>query len=274
MIEVRASVSAPGSPRRANEDGCGSAGLYAWVIDGATGLGDEALLDAPSDAAWLTAVLHEALMAGAEAETRPLELLRSAANVATERFNAERRRAPRERYEVPTAAVMLARFGDVIEIVELGDCGLWIETDGVMYRVGGSDRQRQWENESARRLMGGGQGRTPEVTAYLRTVRNTANTPEGYPVFAPDHGSVRRARQHVYGARQGRALLITDGFEAAIDDYGLYDGAGLMAAVEGDVDGTLATIRAVEADDPDCTRYPRFKRSDDATALMLRFAAD
>ena len=31
----------------------------------------------------------------------------------------------------------------------------------------------------------------------------------------------------------------------------------------------MAALRAVEAQDPDCLRYPRFKPADDATAVML-----
>ena len=81
---------------------------------------------------------------------------------------------------------------------------------------------------------------------------------------------MRWARQHVVGAREGRALLVSDGFEAAIDDYALYDGAALMAAA-GDLEAVLAEVRAVENDDPDLTRFPRFKRSDDATAMLVHF---
>lgn len=271
MIEVLGAVSASGAPDRPNEDGYGTAGRFAWVIDGATGLGDEALLDAPSDAAWLTGVLHECLSAEAENAAAPLDLLRIAADVAMRRFEAERRRPPRERYEIPTAAIILARFGDTIEVVDMGDCGMFIEAGGGLSRVGGSDKQRQWEADSAQRLMSGGAGRTPEVTQYLRKVRNTANTGEGYGVFAPDHGCLRWARHHVLGAREGRALLLSDGFEAAIDDYALFDGPGLVEAAAHDPAAVLARVRAVEADDPHCTRYPRFKRSDDATALAISF---
>ncbi|WP_075221167.1 hypothetical protein [Acuticoccus yangtzensis] len=274
MIEVLDALSVSGSPKRANEDGYGTTGDYAWVIDGATGLGDEALLDAPSDAAWLTAALHEALMDGAAAADGPLSLMRHAAATAEARFVAERSRPPRERYEIPTAALMLVRFGEVVEVAEMGDCGLFVETDGTVTRFGGMDRQRQWEADSALRLMAGGKGRTPEVTAYLRTVRNTANTQNGYAVFAPDIGCMRYVRQHVLGARAGRALLVSDGFEAAIDDYSLHDGASLVDAAARDAVGVLAAIRAVEADDPHCMRYPRFKPSDDATALALSFTPD
>lgn len=273
MIEVLGALSAPGSPSRPNEDRFGTEGDFAWVIDGATGLGDEPLLDAPSDAAWLAASLHDHLCEGAGRATNPLDLLRGAALVAMRRFEAEQRRPPRERYEIPTAAIILARFGETIEIVDMGDCGIWIEADGALSRVGGTERQRQREKGSAQRLMGRGTGRTPEVVQYLRKVRNTANTGEGYCVFAPDHGCMRWARHHVLGAREGRALLLSDGYEAAIDDYGLHTGASLLDAACQDPGAVLARIRAVEEGDPDCVTHPRFKRSDDATALAIRFAA-
>ena len=71
----------------------------------------------------------------------------------------------------------------------------------------------------------------------------------------------------------GEALLVSDGYEAAVDDYGLFDGAGLIAAARREVRQPLDALRAVEAADPECRQYPRFKKSDDATALFVRFGA-
>ena len=266
-------VSQPGHPGRANEDGWGHEGCFAWVIDGATGLGDEPLTDSASDAAWLTGVVSEALTAHAQEARDPGALLDKAAAHAETRFLAERRRPPRERYEIPTCAILLARFDeDRVTTVDLGDCALFIEVAGAVHRVGGTEAGRAMEKASARRLMGGGQGRGPEAMAHLRAVRNRANTPEGYPILAPDAASTRRARRNVLPASGGRALLVTDGFEAAIEDYGLYTPESLMAAAD-DLEAVLAALRAVERADPDCTRFPRFKPSDDATALAISWRA-
>jgi hypothetical protein len=38
------------------------------------------------------------------------------------------------------------------------------------------------------------------------------------------------------------------------------------------VQQVLADLRAAEAGDPDCLRFPRFKPADDATAVMLSAA--
>ncbi len=68
-------------------------------------------------------------------------------------------------------------------------------------------------------------------------------------------------------------LLMTDGFSALVDAYAVYDAEGLFAAVEARGLAALGQeLRAVEAEDAACVRYPRFKRSDDATALWVRVA--
>jgi len=264
-------VSEPAGANRPNEDGWGVAGPFAWIIDGATGLGDTRLLDAPSDAAWLTAVLDAALREGAAAAGDPGFLLAEAAATAEARFEAERHRAPAERYEIPTAAVLLARFGDDgVTVVDLGDCGLYLAGDGRVRRIGGTESGRAAEQTSARRLMGSGSGRGPDVLSFLREVRNKANRPDGYAIFAPDAGCAYRARRNFLPLQEGLALFLTDGFEAAVEDYGLHSAQSLVASADrlGEV---VAAIRAAERDDPDCVRYPRFKPSDDATALSVRF---
>jgi hypothetical protein len=69
-------------------------------------------------------------------------------------------------------------------------------------------------------------------------------------------------------------LLMSDGFVAIADLYRLIDQdafPGLLA--EGGLAGIAAQLRAAEADDAACIRWPRFKQGDDATALWLRIAA-
>lgn len=266
-LAVVAAVSDPGSPGRANEDAWGTAGPFAWVIDGATGLGDERLLPGPSDAAWLAAALGAALADAAAAAPDPAALLHAAAVAVEARFVAERRRGPREQYEMPTAAVLVCRAdGDELDIAELGDCAALVRAAGHVARPGGTPAGRATERGAAARL--GAIGRTPEVMAYLRSVRNQANAPGGYAVFAPDAGCAVRARRHrIAGA--DAALLMTDGYLAAAADYGLYDAAALFDAAAADIGAPLARLRAVEMDDPDCRRFPRFKPSDDATAVFL-----
>lgn len=67
------------------------------------------------------------------------------------------------------------------------------------------------------------------------------------------------------------ALLASDGFLALATDYGRYDPDSLIAAAQGEgLEALLAELRAIEQGAPEGLSYPRFKTSDDATALLLR----
>ena len=68
-------------------------------------------------------------------------------------------------------------------------------------------------------------------------------------------------------------LLMSDGFSALIDTYAVLDEAALVRELnEQGLAALAARLRAIEADDAACDRFPRFKASDDATALWLRIA--
>lgn len=272
--------TAPGSPERANEDAFGHAEDVVWVIDGATGLGDAPLTDAPTDATWLARAADEAFAARVRAgEREPFALMNAAAADVAERFRRERLRAPEHRYEIPTAAVLIARFGaDAIEVAELGDTRLYVlGEDGALADVGGVEVGRDLERENAARLVKPGDTiRTPEVLAHLRSVRDLANTEGGYWVFAADPEPACRARRHrvPLGAGRARALLLTDGLDAIVANYGRLDPAGLaLAAAERGIARVVDEIRRIEREeDPDRIAYPRFKRSDDATGVLVEIA--
>src|SRR6266498_1592304 len=83
-------------------------------------------------------------------------------------------------------------------------------------------------------------------------------------------------RQHFTGSAAARALrraaVLTDGASRFIDLFGLGDWAELLDIVErhGPQD-LISQVRDAEALDPDGERWPRYKRSDDATAAMAVF---
>ena len=65
-------------------------------------------------------------------------------------------------------------------------------------------------------------------------------------------------------------LLASDGFLALASDYGAYDAAGLIAAAKTKGLAAMgAELRAIEDGDANGDRFARFKKSDDATALLL-----
>ena len=68
-------------------------------------------------------------------------------------------------------------------------------------------------------------------------------------------------------------LLASDGFLALASDYGAYSADSLMAAAMAKGLKALGEeLRAIEAGDAGGDKFPRFKKSDDATALLLKIS--
>ena len=72
--------------------------------------------------------------------------------------------------------------------------------------------------------------------------------------------------------RGGHVLLASDGFWRLVDPYGVLTADALMdAVVARGPAAVLADLRAIEAGDAACVRFPRLKVRDDATAVLLRY---
>jgi hypothetical protein len=277
MLELIEAVSAPGNAARTNEDAWKHAGAMAAVFDGATGLGEN-LLPGDSDAAWLARVAAERLAAHAELGLSALEALRGAAGDAEGAFG---RRAPIENWEVPFASLMLVEGGgdEPLEAFWFGDCaGLVLAPGEGVQVIGEAFGKRVAEASQATRLaaeLGRGPAAAkvdPAFLPALRVSRSRYNTEGGQWVFGPMRACVDHIKRGSVRAPTGSlVLLASDGFLALGTDYGRYDAAALVeAARDRGLAAMLTELRAIEADDPDGTRFPRFKTSDDATAMLLR----
>ena len=272
-------ISTPGKALRPNEDALGFEPRLAIVLDGATGLGSK-LLNAPSDAAWLACEGAERFVRHAGSLTGPALIARVAEEVEAE-FIRLRHRAPLETYELPMASLILVepREDDRLAIHGFGDSGLILaRPDGSVDVFGKGFDVRDDEARSAARLAAQQGVRAtdnltePTFQAALRASRNRYNGGGSEVwVFAPQAACAAHATSHTLQAPRGsRLLLATDGFLALVTDYERYDAKGLIAAVsERGLTALMDELRAVEADDPDGVRYPRFKQSDDATALFV-----
>jgi hypothetical protein len=278
-LESLDSLSLPSQPNKANEDACAHRGHAAVMLDGATGLGEQ-LMPGPSDAAWLARFAANRLMAytadGADAHSAVAAALFD----ADTSFARLRRRAPVETYENPFASMMLAVLGDgAIDFVWYGDCAALIGRPGASVEiVGEALAKRRRESDRVRALaestgqIAAGPGVRDAFLPALRAARNLVNTPRGGWLFGPDVAAADHAEQlHTEVSPGTHLLLVTDGFLALASDYGLYDIETLLdAAKQKGLAALGRELRAVEDADPDGKAYPRFKKSDDATALLLR----
>lgn len=272
-FEVLDSLSIPGDPKKPNEDSFAHTQGMATVIDGATGLGTS-LMPGPSDAHWIATFAARRIRAHSEEDGGPADWLLAAARNTENSFTALRTRVPKEQYEIPFASLMLAAVekGE-LHFAWFGDCAALLRTDSGVKMIGNTLESRAAETIRARKLSEtpAAAGVREEYLPALRASRNRVNTDGGDWLFAPDASCAAHARQALHPAQGGaRLLLATDGFLALAADYGRYTPGTLMAAAESKGLKALGKeLRAIETDDPEGRAFPRFKRSDDATALLL-----
>jgi hypothetical protein len=280
MLKLVESLSLPGDPDKQNEDAFGGSDHAALVMDGATMLGD-GLMPGPSDAAWIAQFGARRLIAHLKDE-EPKKALKLALGDAEKSFAALRRAETEEQWQVPCASMMLAAEHEKgLEFLYLGDCGALVEQpddlpNGVKVIGETLDKRAEEARRAAllakeKKLAPASGLRQPEFLRHLRLARNRVNS-GSYWLFSPDRRAAQHAQRRIVAVEKGAHLLLaTDGFLALASDYGVYDAVGLLSAAK--TKGLKALgdeIRAIENADALGETFARFKKSDDATALLLQ----
>jgi len=278
-LQLLDSLSLPGDPAKPNEDAFGHGDSAALVIDGATMLG-EGLMPGASDAQWIARFGARRLMAHLGEGNGARKALRAALADTQKSFEALRRHPPEDIWQTPCASMMLAVQGEMgLEFLWFGDCAALVKHSGApVLVVGETLDKRAAEAERARNVAkekgvspASGLGR-PEFIDTLRATRNRINSGNTW-LFSPDVRAASHVSRRTMKAAGSVLLLASDGFLALVSDYGAYSGESLMAAA---LDKGLAALgeelRAIESGDAGGDRFPRFKKSDDATALLLKLS--
>jgi hypothetical protein len=184
---------------------------------------------------------------------------------------------------MPCASMMLAVAGSQasegrrgLEFLYFGDCGALVEQPDGLKIIGETLDKRAAESARAAALAkeknlspASGLSR-PEFIGHLRAARNRVNN-GGNWLFSPDKRAAAHAQRRLVTVEKGAYLLLaTDGFLSLASDYGAYDASGLLAAAKAKGLKALGDeIRAIENADMLGDKFARFKKSDDATALLL-----
>ncbi|MBV9549992.1 MAG: protein phosphatase 2C family protein [Alphaproteobacteria bacterium] len=275
MLRLLDWLSLPGDPTKSNEDSFAHGANAALVMDGATML-DDPLMPGASDAAWIAQFGARRLMAHLQEEA-PRNALRAAMADAEKSFKALARAPLGQRWQLPCASVMLAaKHEKGLEFLWLGDCGAIIARGDAVTVVGETLTKRAEESRRARKLAQEKQvssaapGVRTQFLDHLRAARGRVNSGD-YWLFSPDKRAAAHAQRKIMKVGQGSLLLLaSDGFLALSVNYGVCDAAGLIGAAK--TRGLAAMgeeLRAIENDDARGDRFARFKKSDDATALLL-----
>jgi serine/threonine protein phosphatase PrpC len=158
-------------------------------------------------------------------------------------------------------------YGDCAALVSAGDAAVTIVGETFDKRAAEARRARALAKE---KNLSPSLSR-PEFIDALRAGRNRINR-DGNWLFSPDVKAAAHASRRVMKmAPQTILLLASDGFLALASDYGAYSADSLMAAAMSRGLAVLGgELRAIEAGDSGGDKFPRFKKSDDATALLLK----
>lgn len=269
-FEVLQSMSLNGSVNRPNDDRFGSNGRLAWVIDGATDMGPPGLLGPQGGASWLASTASKAFTV-TQATTIEATCLSAFAEIERE-FEDQRTRDIEAAWEMPKAAFGIAQLtSEGLSVGWAADSPiLRVSGDDVTWCTGVPDTSAEAADALA---LGVGVGAAGEITGHVLEDRRAHRAQDGHAALSPIASASAKVTcyDHHPVAPGDDVILMSDGFASLVTDYKLYTAETLVAAIRSRGLTELAgELREVEQADAGCIRFPRFKVSDDATALWLR----
>jgi len=277
MLTFVEAISLAGDRAKQNDDAMGLAGGRAWVLDGATDLHGAPLTGWASDASWIAHFANAAFHAG-DAATDMRDAIRTASAQAGEAFAIVSEGMSYEKWQSPISSLlMVEETSDGIRGLDLGDSRVFaLGADGAVHVAGGVVGGRDAEAEAAAKQTDADKPllqRTATIE-MLRRNRARLNSPGSQWTFGIDPTCADHARAWTFDlARPALVLLMTDGFAVLADQYGAYTPEGLVRALmKKGLQELGRELRAIEAADAGSAKHPRFKASDDATALLLRLS--
>lgn len=264
MLHITQTLSRPGAAVNEDRIWCDHSRLA--LLDGSTSLVPSAF-----DGSWFTGSFVEGL-AASDAGDLPERVNQALAHVEA-LYRAERPETEPEYY--PSAAgIFVQERGADLEILAIGDCvGYFFMADGRMMRITDKtvtrlDQEvldlcqtlRDQTGQTIAALL-----KTDEVRQRLLENRKKMNRPEGYRILAFNMRPCTAGDLILLPAREVRRIvLFSDGFDAVQDR---------LMKPDISLEQLYQDLRQMEREDPDFQRLPRFKPSDDASALEARLEA-
>lgn len=283
QIDVIDSISDPGKPERANEDRLAWNASGAFVVDGATGLGDQQFMTGfGSDAAWIAEFAAKRLMSEVTPEADFADIIRRISQDA--RISFEALAGDQPRYAWPVAALAGLRVTpNGMQFAGLGDSVVYILHDdgreeSLMALPDAFEREQAAARAHVARLGGiGAAGMAtsdPKTLTDLRRNRERQNTADGtvWSLSLVPETADHIAAATIDIASGATAIICSDGLADLVSLYGQYTpGSLIRRAVTAGLPSLIKELRQLEREiDPEGLRYPRLKQSDDTTAILCR----
>ncbi|MEU4235370.1 integrase [Nonomuraea sp. NPDC026600] len=175
---------------------------------------------------------------------------------------------------IPAAAVaMLRKAGDNLEWLVLADTAIVVDTLNGL-KVTCDTRVENAAPEALARTRKEAIG-TPKHQAAVARMSveqlKKRNVPGGYWVAAADREAADNAfTEKVPIADVRRVAIFTDGASRAVDTFGEMDWTTCLDYLqEHGPRGLIRHVRRIEDCDPEGLKWPRFKKSDDATVAVV-----
>lgn len=261
-----------GSASQENEDWAGTTPTAVAVLDGLTAPHD---LDSgcTHGVPWYVRHLGTALLARMAEDTTGLTSC--LASAITDVASLHRGTCDLTNPGTPQSTVALVRARDSeLEWLVLADSVVVLDL-GTELRVISDDRVEgaaHAQRDDALRSPLGTTGHDQNVSRLVQAQRSLRNQPGGYWVAAADPAAASESLTGTaHLAQVHRVAVLSDG-AARLVDFGLAGWDTILATLaEGGPQALIEEVRRIEATDPRGDRWPRYKASDDATAVYIRF---
>ncbi|UFS63083.1 hypothetical protein LOH54_02905 [Sulfurimonas sp. HSL-3221] len=267
-------ISRSGSSDKPNEDGFDTNDAYYLLLDGATGLGMNHIPHAESDAKWFVQMFIKLFK---EKYARGLTTKILIENVLSEiqkLYMGIVGTFTLPKYELPSASMVLIRNLDngQVEVSRLGDCKAYYSTKGDEYSIFNEPKICALDNLILTKMKIAPIS-DDEIKSLLKKHRSLINTEDGYGALTIDSEGIKKCSNFIDKTvlnpqQNDRILLSTDGFSAVVDTYGYFSIGDLFGHSLVDI---VEAIRKIEEDDSMLQKFPRFKKSDDASAIRLNY---
>ncbi|MBK5241699.1 hypothetical protein [Clostridium sp.] len=277
-FSIHDSISIAGN--KTNEDIVYATDNYGWVIDGATGLNNKNFTGSLSDAYWFVNEWNNYLKENiSDNSTGIKEIIIKGIECISNKFYHIVKLKHIDRTDLPSASIVVIRINNKkVEYFLLGDCTLIVQNNN-----GKSLSIKQnlldildgkVKTEMAKLMVDKGMKyieARQEINSLLVKHRLLKNTPNGYWTLEFDKNAVENSLCGCFDFVEcKKILLMSDGFSVIFDNYNYVDKNNIISIVEKQgLEQIYNVIRFIEEEDADILKFPRFKKSDDASAIIF-----
>lgn len=278
QLDILEQITSAGKKDKANEDMIVIENNYYMILDGATGLGKQNIPNYQSDALWFvrefTKYFKENLFKFTITEDIIFNTLKDIETIYLKNILD----LPFQKYNYPSAGMILAHKhkADSIDFYRLGDCEAFVKSNNKSKKIFNSSYLNELDSYSINKMQKyikagfSTKEARRRIMHILQSNRNKMNVENGYWVLSIVKSDIQNIIQHIEKIIvpiecNDVILLASDGYSALTDKYNkdifqftLKDG--------------LNIIRDIENSDSNLIKYPRLKKSDDATALLLKYS--